>query len=259
MRIALTQMDIVWEDKNANKCVCERLVREAHQNGADIIIFPEMTLTGFTMNTDYAGESDIEHGDTVSFFKEISKKCKIAVVFGMVHNKNNVLYNKSIMLDGNDVIFDYTKVHPFSYDGEAEFYGKGNDIVSAAYKTVHIGCFICYDLRFPEVFQISSKKNEVIIVLANWPKERVDHWSTLLKARAIENQAFILGVNRTGEGNGQNYVHSSAAYNPYGEKITAYDCNELLYADIDESVAWEYRENFPLKSDRREGLYKKFL
>ncbi len=123
---------------------------------------------------------------------------------------------------------------------------------------MNIGCFICYDLRFPEIFQVSSKKNQVIIVIANWPKPRIMHWDALLKARAIENQAFIIGVNRAGEGNGLLYEESSVVYSPYGERVTKKSQEEIIYADIDIEEALRYRKEFPLKNDRREKFYKSY-
>ncbi len=126
MKIALTQMDIVWENKEANKCICEKFVKEASKNGAKLIIFPEMTLTGFTMNTAYAAEDKLDGGFTTEFFKGISKKYDIAIVYGMVCKQTDTLaYNKAVMVSGDEILFDYTKIHPFSYGEEAKYYKKG--------------------------------------------------------------------------------------------------------------------------------------
>lgn len=259
MRVALTQMDIVWEDKAAGRENCERLAAEASENGADMIVFPEMTLTGFTMNTSYAGETQTDGGETTEFFKELSARYDIAVIYGMVYiSEDGAAYNRALMVQGDRVLFDYSKIHPFSYGEETKHYAKGDDIVSAEYNGADIGCFICYDLRFPEIFQISSEKNRIIAVIANWPEARVEHWNVLLRARAIENQAFIIGVNRAGESGGLRYAASSAAYSPYGERLTEETEEELLYADIDVGMADKYRTEFPLKRDRRESLYREY-
>lgn len=259
MRAALTQMDIVWENKEANKEICRRLAEKAVKNRAELIIFPEMTLTGFTMNTEYAGENMLEGGETVEFFKGISKENNIAVIFGMVYGKKDkTAYNKQIMVYGDEILYDYSKIHPFSYGGEGEHYEKGQEIISTIFNGISMGGFVCYDLRFPEIFQISSKINKLITVIANWPADRTDHWHTLLKARAIENQAFIIGVNRVGRGGGLSYKHSSAAYNPYGEKITKSKDADLIFADIDVWKADRYRKEFPVKSDRREEIYREY-
>ncbi|MFQ9934150.1 MAG: nitrilase-related carbon-nitrogen hydrolase [Lachnospiraceae bacterium] len=259
MKAALTQMNIVWEDKDANKGICERLARNAAAENAKLIIFPEMTLTGFTMRGEKFGEDDLENGETVSFFKQLSKKYDIAILFGMIYReKNKKPYNKAIMIQGDTILSDYSKLHPFSYSREDEYYGKGDNIVSAAFNNIRLGIFICYDLRFPEIFQISSKKNNVIAVIANWPMDRVRQWNVLLKARAIENQSFIIGVNRVGNGNGIDYVPCSAVYSPYGDRLTKETDDELVFADINADEAKRYREVFPVKRDRREKLYKKY-
>ena len=256
MKIALTQIDIVWENKEKNKLICERLADEAAKNKAELIVFPEMTLTGFTMNTEYAGEKELEGGETVEFFKELSLKKGIDIIFGMVHICDRP-YNLSVFIEKGRLKSYYRKIHPFSYGGETDYYGKGDNIIYADYKDEILSMFVCYDLRFPEIFQIASKNSKIITVIANWPASRKDHWDTLLKARAIENQSFVIGVNRTGEGNGLKYAPSSVVYSPYGERITETADKELIYADIDVKESDKYRSEFPLKNDRREDIYLK--
>ena len=126
------------------------------------------------------------------------------------------------------------------------------------WKGTTLGAFVCYDLRFPEIFQISSEKSEIIFVIANWPKSRIDQWDTLLKARAIENQVFMVGVHRTGEGDGLHYNGHSAIYSPNGEAVTTIREEEcLLIGDINPEEIKEMRKTFPMKNDRREELYIK--
>ncbi|MCI6191042.1 MAG: carbon-nitrogen family hydrolase, partial [Clostridium sp.] len=130
-------------------------------------------------------------------------------------------------------------------------------IISCKVGEASITPFICYDLRFPEIFQIASKKSEIIIVIASWPKEREEHWVTLLKARAIENQCFIIGVNRVGEGDGLEYSGASLIFDPLGNSLNEkINKEELIIKDINLSSIKEVREKINIKRDRREKLYK---
>lgn len=256
MKLALTQMDIVWENKEKNREVCDRLVREAADAGAQLILFPEMTLTGFTMRAGKFQEK--ENGSTERFFMELSEKYGISIVFGWIEEQRGKPFNLLEMVCGKEVRMKYAKIHPFSHGGEGIYYGRGEEVVSAGFGQISMGGFICYDLRFPEVFQISSKKNQVIFVIANWPESRAEQWDILLRARAIENQCFMIGINRVGEGNGLFYRAGSQAYDPQGNCIVrGRDGEELIYAEFDAAQAERYRREFPVKADRREELYKK--
>lgn len=251
MKIGMTQMDILWENPEGNKEICEKLVEKAAKEQAEMIVFPEMTLTGFTMRPECFSETGAE-----SFFHSLANKYGIAVLFGYIEKKNDRYFNMLELTDGQKTLMKYAKIHPFSFGGESRHYTGGDQIVTASFRNVSLGGFICYDLRFPEIFQISSKSNEVIMVIANWPEKRIDHWYALLKARAIENQCFIIGVNRRGSGDGIVYKESSVAYNPYGELLAGQgQKGDLIYADIDSGQVMQYRREFPLKKDRRENIY----
>ena len=158
------------------------------------------------------------------------------------------------------ILQEYAKLHPFSFGEESKHYIAGDKLSVLSLPGICMSGFICYDLRFPEIFQAVSRQAELIVVIASWPDGRIAHWHTLLQARAIENQCFILGVNRTGHGNGLSYTASSAAYAPTGELLTPAAPADAgtLYADLDLSDVARYRESFPLKADRRESLYQTF-
>lgn len=253
MRIALTQMDIVWEEKAQNRATCERLVREAAVKQAELIVFPEMTLTGFTMKPELYGEAD---GETEDFFKKLSRDYQIGIVFGYIENRNGEFYNMLELVDGGQTLMKYAKLHPFSYGEESRHYQGGSLIETACFRGITVGGFVCYDLRFPEIFQISSRKSQLIAVIANWPEARIAHWNALLKARAIENQCFILGVNRVGEGDGLYYPASSNVFTPYGDALVPEgDSGELIVVDADMELVEIYRREFPVKADRREDVY----
>lgn len=287
--IALSQLNITWENPQVNKQSCETYVAEAASRNCDYIVFPEMTLTGFTMMPERFADSE---NDTIAFFRMLAINHHIGIVFGYISKSTSGFLNKMMILDSNgQTILDYAKLHPFSYGEEAKHYIGGDFLATATLPTnsgaiseVNISkqadhidsirtdstcsdcmssdciCsgFICYDLRFPEIFQKVSKTATVIFLIANWPEARIAHWYSLLQARAIENQCFIIGVNRSGDGNGLHYCNSSIAYDPYGNQLTPDNSTDsLLYIDINPALAEVYRQEFPLKADRRESIYYK--
>ncbi len=263
MRVALTQMDVVWEDIEANLEIGERLVRVAAEAGADMIVFPEMSFTGFSMNVDKVSASI----GVIEPMLKLSLIYKIAIVFGYVKRcgEDNKIEDQGkginclMVVQDGEVLTQYEKIHPFTYGAEGEHFVGGKKLSKCIINGIRQGFFICYDLRFPEIFQAVSEDCEVITVIANWPKERVEHWKVLLQARAIENQCYILGVNRVGMGNGLHYVPSSMGFDPYGNLIemeSVGSVQELLMVTVDSAIVEKYRTSFPLKKDRRKDIYK---
>ena len=255
MKVGLTQMDIVWEDKQKNMDKARRLMGEAAKQNVDLLVFPEMTLTGFTMNTSLAGE-EMLFSPTLRFFKDCSKEFGMAIAFGYVENFGQEYYNKLMIVSEGKVIFDYDKIHPFNFGEEGQHYIGGHEVKLANFKDMVVSGFVCYDLRFPEIFQAVSNEAQLILVIANWPKERVAQWEALLRARAIENQCYIVGVNRVGKGNGLEYVESSMLFDPLGERLTkAHSKAELQVVELHAGLVKEIRRQFPFKKDRQTDLY----
>lgn len=257
MVIALIESNIAWEDKEKNvNSLIEQLVNLKNEN-VDLVLLPEMSFTGFSMNTAKTREAD---GFIVNKIKETSGTLNTAIGFGWVKDCGEKCENHYTLVSGGDLLIDYVKIHPFSYGGEDNYFIGGNQLVYKQFKDFCVGIQICYDLRFPEMFQILSKKASLIIVPANWPQKRKEHWNTLLKARAIENQVYIAGVNCVGEMGGQIYSGDSAIISPLGEEINPLkifktnDGNIFIY-EINNDVE-KYRTAFPVKNDRNEKLYK---
>ena len=263
MRIGLAQMDICWENIEKNMAKAESFFARGKEQKLDFLVFPEMTLTGFSMNADCVGQNwQIQ----VEFFKRMSREYGTAVVFGYImpvpehelelHPDWKHFHNRlGIAVDGR-LRLSYAKIHPFSYGLEAETYQGGERIETMEWQGVGLGALICYDLRFPEVFQISSASSEVIFVISNWPAGRVDQMDKLLAARAIENQVYIAGVNRVGQGDGLIYNGHSAVYGPDGSRLTRMREEEgLIISQIDLDLLRRLRRDFPTKADRREALY----
>lgn len=260
MKIALVSLNQVWEDKKANLDLCEKYIQKASDKSVDLIVFPEMTLTGFSNNISLTSE-DFENSETIESFSLLSKQFNIGIVFGVVIQNEHKALNKSIFVDiEGEVLGDYTKIHPFSFAGENKFFNAGNKLSVNSFKGIKFGLTICYDLRFPEFYSVLGKQVDVVINIANWPSKRVEHWNTLLKARAIENQIFVVGVNRTGkDGNGLEYIESSKTFNANGEEVEFEEFEDMKIYEIDTNWTKEFKTKFNTTNDRRINFYKEIL
>lgn len=261
MKIVTISLDQIWEDKKANMNQITNLMNIACQNHPDIVVFPEMTLTGFTMNSrDYAEYP--ENSETISFFSKLATDYSVTIIFGVILNTKEKPTNNLVVLSRKgELLSRYEKIHPFSYSGEDNNYSKGNSIAQFEIDGINCSATICYDLRFPELYQILSVKSEIIFNIANWPERRVKDWSLLLHTRALENQCFIVGVNRTGiDGKGFQYIKSSAVIDPRGNDMMCTQINNVIDEySINITDLEEYRKEFPVKKDRRVELYKTFM
>lgn len=261
MKIALTSLDQKWEDKNANLQRCEELTEKAKLLGAELIIFPEMTLTGFSMNTSYSAES-ANKSPSVNAFSRLAKDNQIAIFAGVVLYSEAKPSNALLAFsdDGKEQS-RYFKIHPFSFARENEHFHAGNHLNRMTMSEFKFGFSICYDLRFPELYSALAKDCDVIVNIANWPKFRVDHWRILLKARAIENQIFIIGVNRVGiDANGLEYEHSSLIVNANGEFLQPLHSDaEIDVYEISQQDLIDFRKSFSTRQDRRIELYREFI
>lgn len=254
--IALLQTQIVWEDKERNYEAAEKWLSEAVRRGADAAFFPEMSFTGFSMNTNATKESD---GRTIARMGTLARQYHIRIGFGWVKDcvgECGKCENHYTIVDGTGtVLSDYVKIHPFSYSGEDLMFRGGSALAHFSLNGIPCSSLICYDLRFPEVFQAASKKAHVMIVPANWPAKRREHWKTLLRARAIENQVYILAVNCVGETGGVPYTGDSCVIDPHGGVRAALSGTEgMIVWELTDDAEY-YRAEFPVKQDRRENLY----
>ncbi len=253
MKIALAQTNIIWENKEANEACAMEYIAQAANAGAKAVFFPEMSLTGFSMNTEKTAE---RNGMTVSRFGEAAAKYKIAVGIGWTGWGESLAENHfSVLNETGEIISDYIKIHPFSYGNEDKFFTPGNKMTYFKLGNYHWSSLICYDLRFPELFQIASQTAEVIVVSANWPKKREEHWRHLLCARAIESQCYILGVNCVGIINDTEYSGGSCVISPHGKIMGVLDGKAgILTVDLQDRIE-ELRKDFPVKKDRRWDFY----
>lgn len=174
--------------------------------------------------------------------------------------EEKLVTNRFTLLDKEGtVVGEYKKMHPFTYGGESDCYAKGNEIVTVPFLGRKIALFICYDLRFPEIFQIAAREADVLLVIANWPQIRREHWQTLLRARAIETQSYVVGVNCVGMHDGCAYSGDSMAVDSIGNILGMLSGREgLLVCDLDDR-AWSLRHKFSTRADRREDLYRTYF
>lgn len=261
MKVAAISLNQTWENKEANKRKCQQYIIKASFNFCDLIIFPEMTLTGFSMKSNFIKE-DLTNSETIQWFIEMAKTYHINIIFGMVLGKNKQATNNAICISvKGDIICNYAKIHPFTFAKENIYYEGGNKLGIFEIEDIQFGMTICYDLRFPELYQALSKSVSIIINIANWPERRVDHWNILTSARAIENQVYMLAVNRTGiDGNGLAFIKSSKIIDPIGNIVKPITENkEIDIYELDINNVNLAREVFPFKKDRKVEFYLKNL
>lgn len=251
MKIALYQTNICWENKEKNYIQLEKRLSET--KNIDLFLLPEMSFTGFSMNTEKTKEDDFK---TVNKMSDYAKKYYTAIGFGWVKDCGEKSENHyTIVNKEGRVISDYAKIHPFSFSDENKKFQGGKKIDVFELEGIRFSSFICYDLRFPEIFQIASKKAHVILVPANWPQTRREHWKCLLRARAIENQVYIIAVNCVGEIGGVDYSGDSCVINPNGELlIESFGEESIIVYELNDDVL-NFRNVFSMKKDRREDLY----
>lgn len=248
MKIAICQLKIIWENKKKNMDKAIKFVKEACQQNVDIIFFPEMSLTGFSMNIKLTKE---ESNETVDIIKKLAVENGIAIGIGWVKGNEAKAENHYTVIDsGGNIASDYIKIHLFSYSGEDLYFEPGNKTVVFKINNIMMSTLICYDLRFPETFQEVSNIANFIIVAANWPDKRNKHWECLLKARAIENQVYIIGVNCFGRQQEQYYSGNSCIINPNGEVLgTLSDAEGSIIIEVQDDVQ-QFRNAFPMKRKR---------
>jgi omega-amidase len=245
----LVQYDPVWEDKTRNREKLSWLL-ENNFKGSDLLIFPEMTLTGFTMNASKFAESI--DGEGFEYFSSLASTYKSGVIAGIIEKEKDYFFNTLLYIDKEGrLAAKYRKIHPFSYSTENKYYKRGGKPVSTNVDGWNVGLSICYDLRFPELYRLYGKDRcELIINIANWPVTRIEHWKALCKARAIENQCYFAGVNRVGKDLKLEYNGFCCIIDPMGnEIISAYDEEKILSAEITKDTVTEIRKNLPFLDD----------
>lgn len=248
LKISIVQTSLFWEDKAANLRMLEELILPLKEK-TDVIVLPEMFTTGFTMNAKNFAES--MNGPTVKWMRTMARELNTRIFGSIIIEENGHFYNRLIWVEPWDIFGTYDKRHLFRMANEHHHYTPGKSKLIESIKGWRICPLICYDLRFP-VWSRNKNDYDVLIYIANWPEKRNHAWKTLLMARAIENQCFVIGVNRVGEdGNGISYSGDSAVINPKGEIISTTKANEINVEtlDLNYNELAEYRKVFPVGLD----------
>ena len=252
-KIYCVQLDIVWENKRANFQRVERLL-EAHRPGkGSLVLLPELFATGFSMNV--AGIREGRERETERFLAGLARKHRLFLVGGLATSKTNGKgRNQAVVFSpaGKEVA-RYSKLQPFTLGGESKAYDAGRETVLFEWNRLTVSPFVCYDLRFPEHFRSATRRGaELLTVIANWPVARIQHWVTLLQARAIENQAYVAGVNRVGHDPKLTYNGRSLIVSPKGDVLAEGGHGEcVISAEIDPAALFAYRRDLPFLADMR--------
>ncbi len=256
MRAALIQTDIAWEDWPASHAIASAHLKRAVEAGADLAILPEMFATGFSLNV--AKTAQPEGGPTEQWLRSKARELAIHLIAGVAETGSPLPVNNALLVSPDGEVRRYSKIHPFSFAGEERFFGGGDRVVTWEIAGARVTPLVCYDLRFPEPFRLAADATDAFVVIANWPDRRRAHWQTLLRARAIENQAFVLGVNRVGDGDGIHYAGDSAAISPWGETLaSAAEIETVLVVDVDPKEVESSRARFSALKDRRPESYRR--
>lgn len=250
--ITLIQTNLFWEDKKANLQMLQQKI-ESITDKTEVVILPEMFSTGFSMNAEKLAEN--MDGETLRWMRQISADKKVILTGSVIIKENGHFYNRLIWMLPNGDYGVYDKRHLFAYANEDAHFTAGNKKLIASVKGWKINLQICYDLRFPVWARQPAGENEtkydVLINVANWPQKRNTAWKTLLRARAIENQAFVIGLNRVGaDDNNITYSGDSAIIDPLGEILYHKENDEDIFTfTLQKDHLEETRKHFPFLKD----------
>jgi predicted amidohydrolase len=251
VRVAAIQHDIVWEDAAATRAHVTPMIAKAAADGARLIVLSEMFATGFSMHPERVAED--EGGPSETFLLEQAAAHQVHLIASIAQRGADGKYrNNAIVAAPDATVRRYAKIHPFSFAGEHERYAAGTEFLTADLEGLRVSVFVCYDLRFADEFWPLARDTDLYVVPANWPQPRHHHWRALLRARAIENQAYVLGVNRVGLAKDLPHVGGSALLDPLGRTIFEGEGNEaVLVGEADPATVIEIRAKFPFLADRR--------
>jgi predicted amidohydrolase len=256
MQVHLIQHDIAWENAKETFAKVLRLIEGKSFPRGDLLVLPEMFAVGFSMNAELVGEK--EDGPTTQFLRQLATSKGVYVIGGVpIIVASGRVQNQAICLnDRGEVVARYAKMQPFTPAGETDNYEAGTTPVVFDWNGIKVAPLICYDLRFPEVFRAAARLGaEMFCVIANWPSPRASHRDILLPARALENQAYVAGVNRVGSDPKCQYTGHSRVIDPTGQLIAdAGEIETVLSVPIDPKKVREFRSTLPFLADMRDDL-----
>lgn len=258
VRVAAIQHDIVWSDRQANFARLAPMVAAAVGAGAGLVVLTETFSTGFAVDDPDLGEP--EGGPSAQFLVEQARSHGVWVggscpeVPADAPADDQRPCNSFVLAAPDGATHRYRKVHPFTYAGEERWFRAGTELVCIDVEGLRVSLFVCYDLRFADEMWQVARHTDLYLIPANWPDSRRLHWQALLQARAIENQAYVVGVNRVGTGGGLTYAGDSRIVDPSGELLaTAAHGESILLADVSAARVAAIRDRFRFLPDRRTG------
>ncbi|HEY1169748.1 MAG TPA: carbon-nitrogen family hydrolase [Verrucomicrobiae bacterium] len=252
MKVYSVQLNTVWENKPATYERARKLVLDAQPVAGSLIVLPETFSTGFSCNLPVTAQSGEREDE--AFLSQLAQETKCTITAGIVSRINPQKGCNESVTFGTDgkLVARYRKIHPFSMGGELDVHQPGTEIVTFELNGFTVAPFVCYDLRFPEIFRSALDKGvNLFVVIANWPVKRDRHWTTLLQARAIENLAYVVGVNRCGTDPNFFYSGRSLVVDPHGIIISDAGGEErVVTTEIDLDLVQNWRRDFPPLRDR---------
>ena len=255
MIVAGLQLDIAWEDPEENFARAAELARQAAARGARVMALPEMFATGFSVRSPAVAD----HADAIrQFLSDLAREHDVWVLGGYAEPTDARPVNScSLLTPMGDEVLHYRKIHPFTLAGEGKVFDGGDSIHTSEVEGVRMTPLICYDLRFPELFRAAALQTDLFVVVANWPVRRSHAWRTLLAARAIDCQAWALGVNRVGDdGEGFHFQGDSALVDPMGEVVCSLsEVPGVVAGEVDAARVRALRDKLGFLDDRRSDLY----
>jgi predicted amidohydrolase len=251
MKIAGIQHDVVWQDAEATQALVAPLIATAAAGGARLIVLTEMFATGFCIDPEPIAED--EGGPSEQFLLRQAALYDAYLIASVAQRGPDGRYrNNAIVAAPTGEVWRYAKIHPFTYAREHENYTAGDRFLTVDIDGVRTSVFVCYDLRFADEFWALAADTDLYVVVANWPEARSEHWRLLLRARAVENQAYVIGVNRIGAADRLNYTGDSAVIDPLGRTLAeASRTATVISSVIDPQTVTSTREGLPFLADRR--------
>lgn len=259
MKVAGIQMDVALGRPAVNRERVAEKIREAASRGAEVVILPEMWNTGYAL-TRLEEISDVDAEPSSSFLSGLAKELAVNIIAGSISSKRgDNFYNHAFVVNKHgEIIHTYDKIHLFRLMDEEKYLRRGNKAETFALAGVTWGLIICYDLRFPELARkLALEGAAVLVVSAQWPKVRLHHWRSLLVARAIENQQYVVAVNRVGKDDKNVFAGHSLVIDPLGEILyEAGEDEEIFICDLSARKVQEVRHTIPVFQDRIPDCYR---
>jgi predicted amidohydrolase len=261
MKIAVAQISCALGDLHANLVKIGDFSSQAQKTGAELIVFPEMVDTGYSMPVIQAHATPWTSG-AVPELRKIARDLSIAIISGVSEREGASIYNSQVFIDERgEVVGKYRKTHLFTAAPveEHKCFSPGDGFASFAFADLRFGLSVCYDLRFPEVYRKLAVENDVnaFVISSAWPFPRIEHYRTLAMARAIENQSYVIVANRVGTDNGVSFCGTSAIIDPHGVIIASasQDREELIHAELSVDLVNSVRSRMKVFAERRRDLY----